>query len=336
MDTLKHTLLPPFMNRLGLFLTVSTLLIFPFTRVFAADLTPPELLKSEETNRQEILRSYLQLQEQIHGTQLAVEQGRKQAEAAAAENARVLAEKLASIEKSLSAQRARELEAMQSSNQVMLIVAGTFAATGLFAMLLMAYFQSKAVNRLADISAALPLLRSLSAPQIAFGAGEASVTALSPAEQSSLRLLDALERLEKRMHQLEQTTESSGTTAAEHPGVNGNGSSATAEVSLVDSFLSRGQALLEEGKAEEALKCFEEALQIEPENTEALVKKGSALEKQQKLNDAIKSYDRAIAVNNSLTIAYLYKAGLYNRMERFSEALACYEQALQTQEKKAA
>jgi len=73
-----------------------------------------------------------------------------------------------------------------------------------------------------------------------------------------------------------------------------------------------------------------------PKHAEALVKKGGALEMLGRLDDAIACYDRAIEADSSMTIAYLHKGGLFNRMARYDEALQCYERALQTQEKKAA
>ena len=78
------------------------------------------------------------------------------------------------------------------------------------------------------------------------------------------------------------------------------------------------------------------ALGLDPKHAEALVKKGGALEKLGRMDEAIACYDRAIEANNSLTIAYLQKGGLFNRLARYDEALQCYEQALRTQEKKPA
>ena len=169
--------------------------------------------RADETNSQETLRSYLQLQEQIHATQLAVERSRTQAEAAAAETAKTFTARLQGIETALASQRAQELEAMQSSNKVMLLVAGLFAALGLLAMLFMAYFQWRTINRLAEISAALPLAHALgSGPAVgALGAGDPHLVTVSLPEQSNQRLLGALDRLEKRIHELEHTT---------HPPVN--------------------------------------------------------------------------------------------------------------------
>jgi len=311
--------------------------------------------RTDETNSLETLRAFLQLQEQLHQTQLAIEQNRKEAKDTAAQSAQVLADRLAVIERALSTQRARELEAMQSSNRVMLTVAGTFAAVGFIAMLLMAYFQWRTVHALAEVSAALPTRALGPAPALAaLGAGDAPLVTAGPAPQANLRLLGTLDRLEKRIYQLEHTAPQAslheGTPAGESLLTdNGHPPTATSEtgstrpgpvpvppegVSRFKLLLGKGQSMLSLDKAEAALKCFEEALALEPANAEALIKQGIALERLQKLDEAIECYDRAITADGSMTIAYLHKGGLFNRMERFNEALECYEQALRTQEKR--
>jgi tetratricopeptide (TPR) repeat protein len=298
--------------------------------------TATNVPRAEETNS-EVMRAYLQLQEQLHATQLAIQQTRQESDKNAAEAAQVLSERLQSIERALSAQRARELEAMQSSNRVMLTVAGVFAAVGFIAMLLMAYFQWRTVHGLAEISATLPTVRGLGpAPTLpALGTGEHLLVATGPAQLSSQRLLSTMEQLEKRILQLEHSSE------PHPPGHNGNGlalatavqpGAAPAPKSPVAGLLAKGQSLLDADQAPAALGCFEEALAVEPKNAEALVKKGAALERLQKLDEAIVCYDQALAADSAMTIAYLHKGGLYNRMERFNEALECYEKALHTQE----
>jgi tetratricopeptide (TPR) repeat protein len=310
--------------------------------------------RTEETNSQEMLRTYLQLQEQLHATQLAIDQNRQEARAAAEQTALALADRLKAIEESLRTQRARELEAMQSSNRIMFVVGVTFAAIGFLAVLCMAYFQWRAVNRLAEISAALPALRGLGLGHALAPLQPSHTPLLSagPAEQSSQRLLGALDRLEKRIYQLEHirpADEAAGENGKTLPS-NGNGGALTnansgssgtgadtAAASTADArinlLLGKGQTMLSLDQPEAALACFDEVLALNPKHPEALVKKGAALERLQKLKEAIECYDRAIAADSSMTIAYLHKGGLFNRLERFSEALQCYELALRTQEK---
>lgn len=296
---------------------------------WAAETATP---KAEETNTLETLRSYLQLQEQIHAAQVAIEQNRKEAAEAASRNSEALIERLNGIEKSLSAQRARELEVMQASNRVMLIVAGAFAVVGLCAMVLMAWFQARAVSRLAEISAALPALRGLALGlPPGLGTGNSGLS-LGPVEQSNLRLLGALEKLEKRMFQLETASRLALPGGPENRNGAGQGAAASPGV----TFLAKGQSLLDQDKPEEALVCFEEATQLGPTDPEAWVKKGAALERLGRQEAALECYDKAIGIDDACTIAYLYKAGLHNRLQHFPEALACYEQALRSHEKKVA
>lgn len=303
---------------------------------------PP--VASGETNTQETLRAYLQLQEQLHATQLAVELNRREAHETAAQNSEALAGRLQSIEKALEAQRSRELEEMQSSNRAMLIVAGTFAGVGFLAMFLMSFFQWRTVNRLAEISAGLPTSLALSPGAGRSGAGlEPHVVTVGPADQSSLRLLGALEQLEKRIYELEHTTrtplregQSSSNGDSEHSENAGTGNApghSLLEPERVSVLLGKGQSMLNLDDAQAAVACFDEALALQPNNAEAWVRKGTALERLQELDAAVECYNRAIAADEAMTIAYLHKGGLFNRMERFNDALECYEKALRTQEK---
>lgn len=333
------------------FLAIVSLVMTCFSApTSAAESDLPQTLanKSEELNAQETLRAYLQVQEQLRATQLAIERSRKESDEAAARNAETLALRLQAIEQSLASQRARELDAMQSSNRAMLFVAGTFAAIGFVALYLMAHFQSRTVNRLAEIAAALPSGRALGAGSAlsALGSGDPHLLTVSPPGQPNPRLLGAIERLEKRIFELEHTAHSSfdnGTSGNQgspaalsqvsgEPAPAGGEAAGSTNAARITVLLGKGQSLLNTDNPEVALGCFDEVLTLDPNNTEALVKKGTALERLRKMNEAIECYDRAIAADSSMTIAYLYKGGLFNRMERFTEALECYEQALHAQE----
>jgi tetratricopeptide (TPR) repeat protein len=303
-----------------------------------------------DTNAQETLRAYLQVQEQLHLTQLAIEQNRKEARELAAQNSEMLAGRLQTIEKALDSQRTSELETMQSSNRVILLVAGSFASVGFLGILLMSFFQWRTVHRLAEISAVLPASLSFdtSPNRPALGSTDNPLVTISPADQSSLRLIGALEQLEKRIHQLEHTNrpplnertapDNGDTVSPSAAALNGNSISPDSETAgqsdRVNVLMGRGQSMLSLDDARGAVACFDEVLTLEPNNAEAWVRKGAALERLQQLDRAIDCYDRAIAADSALTVAYLHKGGLFNRMERFSEALECYEKALRTQEKR--
>ena len=308
------------------------------------DLPAPTAAKTEETNSQETLMSILRLQEQVHSAQLAIERNREEAQAAAARNTEALAGRLNGIEQALAAQRAKELEAIQSSNKVMLTVASLFGGLGCAAMLFSAFFQWRTIHRLAEISAALshPLLAA-PAP-VVLASGDSDRVTISPAEQASQRLLGALERLEKRLFDFEHTT-----APPFHEGVSLRdetrpapqlmagpaGSAAETETpgaARITLLLGKGQSYLSLDQNEAAIACFDQVLALDGNHPEALVKKGAALERLRRPDEAIACYDQAIAADGSMTVAYLYKGGLFNRLERFKEALECYESALRTQE----
>jgi tetratricopeptide (TPR) repeat protein len=292
---------------------------------------PPSPSQLEGTNFQQLVRSCLQIQEQLQATQLAVEQGRQETKAAAVQNAEALSKGLQVLQETFSAQRARDLEVRQRSDRIMLIVAGTFAAMGFLTLLLITYFQWRMSKGLAEISAVLPAALELG--------GGSALAALGPAEQSRLRLLGTMEQLDKRIQEFK---------GALSPGDNGDlalgfdhGTPATGaepaqanERARIALLLNQAHSMMKLDKPEAALAYFDSVLALNPDHTEALVRRGAALERLHRLNEAIECYDRAIAVDSSMTAAYLHKGGLCNRLERFREALQCYETALRTHDQR--
>jgi len=295
---------------------------------------PPKPVENA-VEAQQALRAYLHLQEQLHQTLLTIEQNRKDGEAANQQNAEMLASRLKLIEQALTRQRENEVETARSSSKFALMVAAALGGVGLLVMLFTAWFLMRTARQFSELTAfaTQPALgHNGPAGLLADGAHRSSA-----AELSGGRLLGAIERLEKRMHDIE--------TSSVLPR---SGETSTGDHKIPDPFptdpkeaqiallLGKGQSLLHLDQAENALKCFDEVLVLDPKNTEAYVKKGAAYERLKRLEDAIGCYDHALAVDDSMTLAYLYKGGVFNQMERFGEALQCYEKALRTQQKAAA
>lgn len=293
----------------------------------------PVVTVEADTNSAAVLRSYVQLQEQLHAAQLAIERNRLEAERAATRNADVIAARLQTLEQTFSAQRGRELERLEGANRLMLIIGGACAAVGFLAMLLTAYFQWRAVGRLTEFSLLSQASFTLGRTALPAPGGEAGSVA---ADQAGSRLFGVLDRLEKRILELEHTAHVPLEEAAIHPTTETASTSATAlapQNDRIPVLIAKGQSLLNLDKIEEAVACFDEILALDPKHTETLVKKGEALERLRRADEAVLCYDAAITADASMTIAYLHKGGLFNRMERYEEALKCYEQALRTQEK---
>ena len=104
----------------------------------------------------DVANGYLQIQAQLHDTQLTIEKNRQQAEAEAQRNADAMAARIADLQQTIATLRASELAATQKTQQLTLILAGTFGTIGLGVILLMAYAQWRTVTRLAELSS-LPM-----------------------------------------------------------------------------------------------------------------------------------------------------------------------------------
>jgi len=329
------------LKKLGILSLFAALSLANLPAADTAAPAPATAAPLENSASNETLRAYLQLQEQLHDTQLALERNRQEAQAAAAQDAATLSNRLEAIEQSLLVQRAGELETAQRTNHLLLAIIGIFAAVAFAAALVMGYFQWRAVSRLADISTALSAGRGLAFPASpALGLGEHDALSNGSVEQSNSRLMTVVQHLEKRIAELEQTA----VLPLKEAPVLGNGetqahpelaldSAASDKDARIATLLARGQSLLNERPAE-AITAFDEVLALAPSHTEALLKKGTALEKMRQPQEALECYDRAIAADGSLTIAYLHKGGLCSRLEKYGEAMECYERALHTQEKK--
>ena len=291
--------------------------LFLAARVFAADTNAvPAVLPSVTpgVTREEVADNYLHIQEQIHATQLAIEQNQEAAMESAQSNANTLAARLQSLEQSVAKQRVGDADAARRTQQLTLMMAGAFGLAGLGIMLLMVYFQWRAFTQLAQISsrqhaaiANADTVHQLAAP------GRATV------EASSAQLLNVVSRLEQRINELESGQKLLPEIAAAQPA----------------DLLGEGQKYLDANAPLKALECFDKFLSAQPAHADALVKRAMALEKLGRDDEALAGYNRAIAADNTLVIAHLHKGGLLNRLRRYDEALNCYEQALLGQHKKA-
>lgn len=329
-------------------IAVCALLFLAITRPLAADTntataTSPTATQPQTTpgvTREEVADNYLQIQEQIHASQLAIEHQQQVAADAATANANALAARLDTLEQSVTRQRASDSEAAHKTQQMTLFMAGAFGLAGLGIMLLMVYFQWRAFTQLAQISslqhsaiASANSIHQLAAP------GRATV------EAANNQLLGAVGRLEQRINELEggqrflpeladpKPTEKP--LAVPAPAVPQNHVTEKSVEKLPD-LLNEGQRYLDDNVPQRALECFDRYLANHPDRGEGLVKRASALEKLGRDEEAINCYNRAIAVDNNLVIAHLHKGGLLNRLRRYDEALNCYEAALQAQERKPA
>jgi len=78
------------------------------------------------------------------------------------------------------------------------------------------------------------------------------------------------------------------------------------------TYFEEGLIAYDQGHYAKALKLFEDALKLEPENTEAHFKRGVIFQKQDRLNDAIAAYKETVRIDRFHLKAHYNLANLYN------------------------
>jgi tetratricopeptide (TPR) repeat protein len=277
------------------------------TQMLAADTNTSFVTCDEMTS------SFQQVQEQIRATQSAIAQNQDMASAASQSNALALAARLESLEQTVSKQRASESDSWRKTQQLTLVMAGLFGLAGLGVMLLMVYFQWRAIAQLAPLPP-----KQLAAVTNGDAVHQLAAPGRATVEASAAQLLNVVGRLEQRIQELEQGQKLLPEAPSAKP---------------VD-LLVEGQKYLEANLPLKALECFDAVLGSQPGRAEAMVKRSTALEQLGRDDEALAGYNRAIAADPSLVIAHLHKGGLLNRLRRYDEALNCYEQALSKQDKR--
>src|SRR5882762_2069602 len=93
-------------------------------------------------------------------------------------------------------------------------------------------------------------------------------------------------------------------------------------------FSNLGLALGNQGRLDEALTRFEQALVLKPDYAEAHHNRGNVLTALNRHVEALASYDRALAVLPGFVQAHFNRANLLAALGRFEDALASYDRVL--------
>jgi tetratricopeptide (TPR) repeat protein len=99
------------------------------------------------------------------------------------------------------------------------------------------------------------------------------------------------------------------------------------------AFLWLGTALRELERLPDALDAFLQALAINPDYPEALVSKGAILREMGRPVDALPPLDRALALNPGYALAHSNRANALNDLKRFEEALTAAQRAISLEAK---
>jgi tetratricopeptide (TPR) repeat protein len=262
-----------------------------------------------------LLENSLRLQQQLQENLIASERARLEAAAASRTNTEALAAQLHALERTVADRQETQAKSLEKTASSLLLGVGLAAGAGLLALLVLAWAQMRGMGRLAT---AVVNAQQLSLAQ---GPSQPLLT-----ESSSLQLFNALDRLEKRIGELEEVPSATFLNGSDHPDALaiGNGTSLRA-------LIGKGQVLMNLGNHEAALACYERALAEDPNHVDGLMKKAAALERLLRLEEALVCYDTALAIRPEFTQAQLAKASVLNQLERFNEALNCFETAIEQQ-----
>jgi mannosyltransferase len=92
-------------------------------------------------------------------------------------------------------------------------------------------------------------------------------------------------------------------------------------------WFDKGQKLFSQGKYNEAIKCFNEAVEINPLYANAWCCEGMALYKLGEYEEAIKALDKAIEVNPLFAVAWNNKGLILTSQSKYDDAFKCYDRA---------
>jgi tetratricopeptide (TPR) repeat protein len=94
-----------------------------------------------------------------------------------------------------------------------------------------------------------------------------------------------------------------------------------------DAWVNKGMSLDRSGKPEEAMKCFDKALKINPRDPNAWGGKALALYRLGKFREAIPCYDKALDITPENAWAWYNKGVALDNLGRHEEAEECFHEA---------
>ncbi|QTA91412.1 tetratricopeptide repeat protein [Desulfonema magnum] len=100
------------------------------------------------------------------------------------------------------------------------------------------------------------------------------------------------------------------------------------QITNPEAYYSMGIALKNQGKSDDAISCFQKALQLNPDFAEAYVFIGNIIQAQGKSEEAISCYQKALDIKPDFAIAYNNMGNIVKDLGRPDKAIWCYKKAL--------
>lgn len=98
---------------------------------------------------------------------------------------------------------------------------------------------------------------------------------------------------------------------------------------LADAWDGKGDALQMTGSYDKAVRCYDRALEFDPDFAESWYHKGNTLQMLLRFDEALMCYDEALRIDPQFAEAWNKKGMTLNRLGRYQEALDCFDEALE-------
>ncbi len=96
------------------------------------------------------------------------------------------------------------------------------------------------------------------------------------------------------------------------------------------AWINKGASFYQLGKYDEALQCFQKAIEIDQKYAYAWINKGKSLIHTGRYQDAIKSFDKSIEINQDDAEGWINMGLTYYLLNQYDRAIKCFNQILQT------
>lgn len=97
----------------------------------------------------------------------------------------------------------------------------------------------------------------------------------------------------------------------------------------VKMLYSKGNHLIESGRFDEALACFDKAIEIDDRDAGVWNNKGVALYRMRRFEDALACFDRALRMNPRDAKVWRNKGNVLVELGMLNEAVKCFNRAIE-------
>lgn len=97
--------------------------------------------------------------------------------------------------------------------------------------------------------------------------------------------------------------------------------------SKIRDLTTQGIGLIEFGKLDEAIQCFDEIIKINPDDSQAWYNKGATLELLEKYREAIECFDQVHRINPNHSRAWVLKGLSLKKLGKRDESKLCLDKA---------